>query len=303
MCPVFQRIDSTKQSGRFIMTDNTKKGPPEGIDGTLTIDVEEWFCAHNLSPPLIRRDWELYERRAESSTRRLLDLLDAHEARATFFMLGWVMERSPGLAEEIHHRGHEVATHGYDHRSLTAMTPDEFSKDLDTALKVHAWQLPVDVLGYRAPSFTLTADTQWIIPVLESRGLRYSSSVFPMRGHPVYGMPDAPLEPWRIGTTLMEVPLTVALLSSLRIPCAGGAYLRLLPFSLTQILLRSVRKQGRLLNLYLHPWEIDPGQPRIVIPRGKRIRHYRNLHKTENRLRALLSEFRFTSIKELPCLP
>jgi hypothetical protein len=121
------------------------------------------------------------------------------------------------------------------------------------------------VLGYRAPSFTLTADTMWIIPVLESRGLRYSSSVFPMSGHPVYGMPDAPLEPWRIGTTLMEVPLTIAEFASLRIPCAGGAYLRLLPFSLTKYLLRSVRREGRLLNLYIHPWECDPGQPRIPI--------------------------------------
>ncbi len=272
------------------------------IDGTLSVDVEEWFCAHNLSPPLLRKDWANYEHRAEACTLRLLDVLDEQQARATFFMLGWVMERSPGLAEEIHRRGHEVATHGYGHHALTDMTPDEFTRDLDTALAVHARQLGVDVLGYRAPSFTLREDTRWIIPILESRGLRYSSSVFPMRGHPAYGMPDAPLEPWRIGETLMEIPLTVARFGSLRIPCAGGAYLRLLPFSLMQALLRSVRREGRLLNMYMHPWEFDPGQPRVAISLQKRVRHYHNLHRTEDRLRRLLSEFHFTSIKELPCL-
>lgn len=271
-------------------------------DGTMTVDVEEWFCAHNLSPPLQRTDWEHCERRAESSTRQLLDLLDHHGARATFFMLGWVMERTPALAEEIHHRGHEIATHGYAHHSVIGMSQDEFTRDLDRALDVHARQLKVDVLGYRAPSFTLTAETQWIIPVLESRGLRYSSSVFPMRGHPVYGMADAPLEPWRIGETLMEVPLTVAKIAFQRIPCAGGAYLRLLPFPLSRCLLRSVRRQGRLLNLYLHPWECDPGQPRMTISLQRRVRHYHNLHRTCDRLHRLLSEFRFTSIKELPCL-
>lgn len=284
------------------MTNNTKKGSQGDIDGTLSIDVEEWFCVHNLNPPLLRKDWETYERRAEASTRYLLDMLDTHEARATFFMLGWVMERTPGLAAEIHNRGHEVATHGYNHGSLIEMTPDEFSRDLDAALEVHAQQLSGEVLGYRAPSFTLTEATRWVIPILESRGLRYSSSVYPMRGHPVYGMPDAPVDPWRIGETLMEVPLTVARFGSMRVPCAGGAYLRLLPFPLIQFLLRSVRREGRLLNLYVHPWEFDPDQPRVAISLQKRLRHYHNLHRTGDRLGRLLSEFRFTSIKELSCL-
>jgi polysaccharide deacetylase family protein (PEP-CTERM system associated) len=284
------------------MTHSTETGAERAIDGTLSVDVEEWFCAHNLSPPLLRKEWEEYERRAEACTVRLLDIMDAQQARATFFMLGWVMERSPGLAAEIHRRGHEVATHGYSHHALTDMTPDEFTRDLDAALEVHARQVPADVLGYRAPSFTLRGDTMWIIPILESRGLRYSSSVFPMRGHPVYGMPNAPLEPWRIGATLMEIPLTVAQLASLRVPCAGGAYLRLLPFTLMQGLLRSVRRQGRLLNVYMHPWEFDPDQPRVAISLQKRLRHYHNLHRTEDRFRRLLSEFHFTSIKELPCL-
>ena len=271
------------------------------IDGSLSIDVEEWFCAHNLYPPLSRSEWKSYELRAEASVLRLLDLLDAKRARATFFMLGWVMEQAPDLATEIHRRGHELATHGYEHRPLTEMTSEEFEADLERTLAVHSRQNLPDVLGYRAPSFTLINATLWAVPILEKFGLRYSSSVFPLRGHPVYGMPDAPLSAWRIGSSLMEVPLTVARIASLRIPCAGGAYFRLLPYSLTKALLRSVRKEGRYLNIYLHPWEIDPRQPRLSIPFTKSIRHYHNLHKTEERLQLLLTEFHLTSIKELPC--
>ncbi|MDT8324053.1 MAG: DUF3473 domain-containing protein [Bacteroidota bacterium] len=272
------------------------------VDGTLSIDVEEWFCAHNLSPPLLRRDWERCESRVERSMDRLLDLLDATDSRATFFLLGWVMQRQPQLATEIIRRGHEVATHGYDHRMLTSMDANEFERDLTRCLDLHARQHQGDVCGYRAPSFSLTDATRWAVPVLERLGLRYSSSVFPMRGHPVYGMPDAPLVPWRIGDRLMEVPLTVARWHGLRVPCAGGAYFRLLPFPVTLAFLRSVRREERLINFYLHPWEIDPEQPRVTIPFQKSIRHYHNLHRTEHRLQRLLREFRFTSIKELPCL-
>jgi polysaccharide deacetylase family protein (PEP-CTERM system associated) len=276
--------------------------PGRGIDGALSIDVEEWFCAHNLSPPLLRRDWGRCESRVERSMDRLLDLLDATDSRATFFLLGWVMERQPQLAAEILRRGHEVATHGYDHRALTSMNAEEFERDLTRCLELHAHQHAGGVCGYRAPSFTLTEATRWAIPVLERLGMRYSSSVFPIRGHPVYGMPGAPLTPWRIGDRLTEVPLTVAQWAGLRIPCAGGAYFRLLPFPFTLALLRSVRREGRLINFYLHPWEIDAEQPRVTIPFQKSVRHYHNLHRTEERLRQLLGEFRFTSIKELPCL-
>jgi len=272
------------------------------IDGSISIDVEEWFCAHNLYPPLSRGEWNTYELRAEASVLRLLELLDAKHARATFFMLGWVMEQAPDLAAEIHRRGHELATHGYDHRSLLEMTPEEFAADLERTLAVHSRQNLPDVHGYRAPSFTLTASTLWAVPILEQFGLRYSSSVFPLRGHPVYGMPDAPLSAWRIGPTLMEVPLTVARVGSLRIPCAGGAYFRLLPYGVTTALLRNVRKEGRHLNIYLHPWEIDPQQPRQPISYTRALRHYHNLHKTEERLQLLLTEFHLTSIKELQCL-
>lgn len=272
------------------------------IDGVLTIDVEEWFCAHNLSPPLQRSEWQQYERRAEQSTLRLLDLFEEANTTATFFLLGWVMEHVPDLGQEIQRRGHEVASHGYAHVKITEQSREEFTRDIDTALELHARQRLHAPIGYRAPSFTLTARTMWIVPILESRGLQYSSSVFPMRGHPVYGIPDAPLTPWRIGEHLIEVPLSVADYGKLRLPCGGGAYLRLFPWYMTRTLLHRVRAQDRLLNLYLHPWETDPDQPRLDIPLQKRVRHYTNLHRTSDRLRRLLSEFRLTSIKEMLCL-
>lgn len=272
------------------------------FDGTLSIDVEEWFCAHNLSPPIFRADWQRCESRVEESTQRILDLLDRHQARATFFLLGWVMERAPDLAPEIARRGHEVASHGYDHHKLTDMTPESFAADLDRTLEIHARQLSAPVLGYRAPSFTLTASSLWAVTVLESRGFQYSSSVFPVRGHPVYGMTGVPLTPWRIGETLIEIPLTVARIARQHIPCAGGAYFRLLPYRITRSLLRRVRREGRLINMYIHPWEIDPGQPRQSVSATRRLRHYTNLRRTEERLERLLGDFRFTSIKELPCL-
>ncbi|MCB2206564.1 DUF3473 domain-containing protein [bacterium] len=276
--------------------------PADHSDGALGIDVEEWFCAHNLSPPLLRRDWPRCESRVEASVMRLLDMMEKTENRATFFLLGWVMERHPDLASEILSRGHEVATHGYDHRPLTTMTADEFERDLESALNLHVRQHSQPVIGYRAPSFTLVTETLWAIPILERYGIHYSSSVFPVKGHPTYGIPDAPLSCWKIGDTLMELPLTVAERVSLRIPCAGGAYMRLLPFSMIRSLLRQVRKDGRPLNLYLHPWEIDSDQPRVTLPFSKAYRHYHNLDKTEQRLQLLLEEFRFTPLKEQPCL-
>ena len=280
-----------------------RAGKEESIfEGTLSIDVEEWFCAHNLSPPILRADWEHCESRVEVSTLRILDMLDRHRARATFFLLGWVMERVPDLAPEIAHRGHEVASHGYDHRKLTDMTPESFAADLDRTLEIHARQLSAPVRGYRAPSFTLMASSLWAVPVLESRGFQYSSSVFPVRGHPVYGMTGVPLTPWRIGETLTEIPLTVARIAGQHVPCAGGAYFRLLPYRLTRALLHRVRREGRMINMYMHPWEIDPGQPRQSVSVTRRLRHYTNLRRTEERLERLLSDFRLTSIKELPCL-
>lgn len=270
------------------------------MQNVMSVDVEDWFCVYNLSRLIPYADWDKCESRVERNTARLLSLFGKHEVEATFFVLGWVADRFPDLVREIERRGHEVATHGYSHRLLTFMQPEEFRVDLLRSLEVLAKATSQEVRGFRAPSFSLTRKTLWAVDILKESGIQYDSSVFPMGFHPDYGIADTDLRPYQLTEGLTELPMGVAEVLGRNIPCCGGGYFRLYPYGLTRRLMQRCNEQGRPVIFYLHPWETDPGQPRVEgMPWSKRFRHYNNLEKTEARLERLLGDFSFTSARKL----
>lgn len=266
----------------------------------MSVDVEDWFCVYNLSGHISYQDWDRCESRVEANTLRLLDLFRKHRVEATFFVLGWIADRFPDLVREIEHQGHEIASHGYSHKLLTKMQPEEFRADLERSLEVLAKVTSHKVRGFRAPSFSITRKTLWAVDILKAYGIEYDSSVFPIGFHPEYGIPGSELGPYELADGIIELPMSVAHVLGWKIPCCGGGYFRLYPYALTRHLIRRCHAQGRPLIFYLHPWEADPGQPRVRgMPWTKAFRHYNNLDKTESRLERLLREFSFTSARTL----
>lgn len=274
-----------------------------GSDGGLmtnifTIDVEEYFCAINLRSFTPQSSWEKLPSRVEVSTRKILDLLDEFKCEATFFVLGWIAERIPGLVREIELRGHEIATHGYGHQPLTELNAESFNEDLRHALAVTQPLIKQRIVGYRAPSFTVIPSTIWSYDIMEQHGIGYDSSVFPISFHPDYGFPSSPLSSHQISKKLTEVPMSCIEIKGTRLPSSGGGYFRILPYFCSRLLFRKCNAAGRPVVFYLHPWELDPGQPRYPLPILKRWRHYHNLGKTEERLRRLFRDFSFTSMRK-----
>lgn len=266
----------------------------------MTVDLEDWFCVSNLNEKIPREQWHRCELRVEQNTHRLLNLFEASNVKATFFALGWVAERVPHLLREIEQQGHEIGIHGYYHLQLTKISRDEFSMDLQRAVEaVRQCGVKQHLGGFRAPSFSITKQTMWAFPILEQQGFWYDSSVFPIGFHPDYGISDAPLAPYQVTPSLVEFPLSCAEMFGQRLPCCGGAYLRLAPYLYTQQALRQCNAQGRPVIFYIHPWELDPGQPRVRLPFSKRIRHYYGLEHTEKKMRKLLNDFRFTTVREV----
>lgn len=272
------------------------------MQNAISIDLEDWFCVHNLSAAIRKEDWDECELRVLQSTNRLLSLFDRHETRATFFVLGWVAERLPDLIREIEARGHEIAVHGYNHLLLTEISPQEFDDDLARALKViEACGVKSRPVGFRAPSFTMVNSTKdWALPILEKYDFKYDSSVFPVGFHPDYGMVDAPLGPYKITSGLHEFPMSCLEIFGKRFPFSGGGYFRLFPYAYTKYCMKKVNGQGRPAVFYLHPWELDPEQPRVKnLSLSQRLRHYSNIDQTELRLDRLLRDFKFTTIREV----
>jgi len=270
----------------------------------LTFDIEEHFQVSAFDSPMRRRHWDHFESRVERNTEKLLDLLTVHGVRATFFVLGWVAERHPQLVRQIAVKGHEVASHGYAHELITGQTVTQFRDDVRKSKRILEDLLGQPVLGYRAPSFTITADTLWALQVLVEEGYVYDSSVFPISGflHDRYGIPGANPFLHQLATDagpIWELPLSTARVGGLSLPTAGGAYLRLYPYWVLRHLLRSVENCGQPLVLYLHSWELDPHQPRMRGPLRSRFRHYVNLKKTEERLVQLLNDLQFGPIREV----
>jgi polysaccharide deacetylase family protein (PEP-CTERM system associated) len=273
-----------------------KRGPGAMLNA-LTFDVEEYFHAEVFSNVVRQEDWTLLPSRVGESTRRLLDLLDAHGVAATFFVLGWVADRDPGLVREIRDRGHEVACHGFAHRLIYAMKPAVFQADVRRAKRTVEDAIGAPILGYRAPTFSVVDGTRWALDVLAEEGFRYDSSIFPIR-HDRYGIPNAPRFPHRIGESLgsglVEFPITTLAVGRLRLPFSGGGYFRLLPYPAIRAALQGVNRWERMPGMvYLHPWEVDPEQPRLPVRGLSRLRHYLNLGGTEQKLERLLRDFEF----------
>ncbi len=272
----------------------------------MTVDVEDYFQVSAFDTVVRREDWSSMPSRVVANTRRLLELFDRHAVKGTFFVLGWVAERFPALVRDIGGAGHELASHGYGHRLVYEQSPEEFRADVRRAKAVIEDAGGQQVRGYRAPSFSITDRSLWALDVLLDEGYAYDASIFPIR-HDRYGIPDAPRhrhEIRRAGGILLEAPGSTVRLAGMNLPVAGGGYFRLLPYRWTRwgiARLNQVERQPAIF--YLHPWEIDPGQPRLNAAALSRYRHYRNLDKTHTRLERLLQDFRFTSMSSLLRLP
>lgn len=272
----------------------------------LTIDVEDYFHVQAFAQTIRRDDWDGFTLRVADNTRRILDVLDEAGLHATFFVLGWVAERCRPLVREIAERGHEVASHGYGHEQLFQIGPDRFREDLRRSKAVIEGSCGAAVTGYRAPSFSITKRSLWAFEILVEEGFRFDSSVFPIH-HDLYGMPEAPGEPHLVSTpsgSLAEFPMSTVSFSllgrSLRFPVSGGGYLRILPLRFVSWAFERINtRDGRPVVLYFHPWEIDPGQPRIKAGRLSRWRHYRNLDSTAGKLGRLFSSFRFAPMGQV----
>jgi polysaccharide deacetylase family protein (PEP-CTERM system associated) len=261
----------------------------------MTIDVEDYFQVSALEPYICRADWETMPRRVVSNTNRILDLLSTRGIKATFFVLGWVAERHPKLVRRIAADGHEVASHGYAHKRVTQQSRAEFFEDVTRAKSLLEDVTGERVQGYRAPSYSIGSGTLWALDSLESAGYVYSSSVFPIR-HDLYGMPNAPRFPfYPTRGRLLEVPPTSVRVAGKVLPCGGGGWFRLAPYAAFARAFRSVNlREGQPGVFYFHPWEIDPGQPRVREANLKsKFRHYVNLARMEGKIARLFDEFQW----------
>ena len=279
---------------------NQSSHPP--VVNAMSVDVEDYFHVSVFDGIVPRSQWATMESRVSANTTRLLDLFDEFNVRSTFFILGWVAERHGGLVREIARRGHEIASHGYAHRLIYDQTPAAFREDVRRAKQLLEDASGFRVAGYRAPSYSVTPRSLWALDILIEEGYRYDSSIFPIR-HDRYGIPVSPRDPFPIERergTLMEVPGSTVRVGPLNLPIAGGGYFRLLPYAWTRWgIARLNARERQAAVFYIHPWEIDPDQPRLQAGWLGRFRHYRNLDKTEERLRALLTEFRFGTVASL----
>ena len=271
----------------------------EPVVNAMSIDVEDYFHVSVFDGLIPRSRWDSMESRVVANTMRLLEIFGEFNVRSTFFVLGWVGKRHPGLVREIAAGGHEIASHGYAHRLIYDQTPAAFRDDVRKAKVILEQAGGRAVAGYRAPSYSITPRSLWALDVLAEEGYTYDSSIFPIR-HDRYGIPVSAREPYRIDRgaySLIEVPGSAAKVGPMNLPVAGGGYFRLLPYWWTRWgISRLNTVENRPAVFYLHPWEIDPGQPRLQAGRLSRIRHYRNLDQTEARLRQLLTDFRFDAV-------
>lgn len=267
----------------------------------LTVDVEDYFQVSGFEHVVRREQWNSFPSRVESSTNRLLDLFAEADVTGTFFILGWVADRYPALIQQIKDAGHEIASHGYWHRLVYSQSPHEFREDLQESRRAIREACGVEVLAYRAPSFSITKQSMWALDILAEEGFHVDSSIFPMR-HDRYGVPDANPRIHERKTSLhsiTEIPPSVWRSRYGAIP-VGGGYFRLLPLSLTVKAMNEINHSGSPAMLYLHPWEVDPGQP--VVPKVKlknRFRHRVGLKTCQRKLVNLLRNSNFTSIGQL----
>jgi polysaccharide deacetylase family protein (PEP-CTERM system associated) len=272
------------------------------VVNAMTIDVEDYFHVSVFDGVVPRSRWTRLEDRVCANTERVLGLLEEAQVRATFFVLGWVAARHPGLVRTIAAGGHEIASHGYAHRLVYDQTPAAFREDVTRAKAVLEDASGAEIIGFRAPSYSITPRSLWALDVLMAAGYRYDASIFPIH-HDRYGIPVSARHPYRIdrnGASLVEVPASAARVLGLNVPVGGGGYFRILPYAWTRWgIARINRVEGRPAVFYLHPWELDPDQPRLKASGLSRFRHYCNLHQTAPRLRRLLRDFAFAPMAQV----
>ena len=259
----------------------------------LSVDVEDWFQVGAFEHTIAREDWDGLELRVGDNVARILDLFDEVGVKATFFTLGWIAERNRAAMRAIVDRGHELASHGYDHARVFTLSRTEFAEDLAKSRAILEDAAGQAITGYRAPSFSIDARNRWAHEVLAEHGYAYSSSVAPIV-HDHYGWRDAPrfaFDPVP-GSELVEIPVTTAILRGKRLAAGGGGFFRVLPYGFSRWAIRQVNAEGRPAVFYFHPWEVDPGQPRVAgAPLRSRLRHYTNLSRMAGKLSDLLGDF------------
>ena len=268
----------------------------------FTVDVEEYFQVAALESVVPRNEWAQRGSRLAPSLHLLLDLLAEVQVRGTFFVLGWIADRHPALVRSIADAGHEIGSHGWDHRRVTDQAPDQFRDSVRWSRDVLEQLTGRPVTGFRAPSFSIVPGHEWALDILIEEGYRFDSSLFPIRrpgGR--YGYPGSPVDPYwlqRPPGRLAELPPATLSLGGWRLPAGGGGYFRLFPYQLTRAALRACEHRRMPGTFYIHPWELDPGQPRLPVSCLTRIRHYTGLARTRDKLHRLLREFRFTTMGE-----
>ena len=280
--------------------------PPSIIVNAISIDVEDYFHVSVFDGLVPRHTWDDCESRVSANTERLMKILDEANVRGTFFVLGWVAERFPELVALIASQGHEIASHGLAHRLIYDQTRNAFRDDVRRAKRMLEDITGTPVNGFRAPSYSITPRSLWAIDILIEEGYTYDASIFPIP-HDRYGIPISPRHPYRLDRPnggLVEVPASTVRLWRHNLPIAGGGYFRILPYAWTHWGISRLNHHERQPAVfYLHPWEIDPDQPRLQAGMLSRFRHYRNLHKTEERLRRLLRDFRFGTLHDVMAAP
>ena len=268
----------------------------------LTVDVEDYFQVAALASAIERRSWDSIAPRVDANTRLLLDFFDEYSTKATFFTLGWVGERFPKLIREIHDRGHEVASHGMDHQLIYTYERSRFREHTRRSKEILEQASGAAVRGYRAASYSITKRSLWALDELVDAGFIYDSSIFPVV-HDLYGIPGAKrfihVRPTPKGKHIVEFPPTTARVLGRNWPASGGGYFRLYPYALSRWLLRSVQREQQPFVFYLHPWEVDPDQPRVEVGLKSRFRHYNNLDQCLPRLRRLLTDFKFSTMHDV----
>jgi polysaccharide deacetylase family protein (PEP-CTERM system associated) len=271
------------------------------VVNAMTVDVEDYFQVSAFEPHVDKSHWQTLPCRVEANTERILALFESHQVRGTFFTLGWVAERYPGLVRKIVDQGHELASHGWEHTRVSAQTPREFRADVARTRKLLEDVSGTAVKGYRAASYSLGSTESWAWDELAEAGYRYSSSIVPIR-HDHYGIPDAPRFAFQAAQgRLLEVPITTLALAGRNLNCGGGGWFRLFPYAFSRWALNKVNnEEGQAGIFYFHPWEIDPEQPRLSgLGVKTRFRHYLNLQHTYGRVERLLEDFRWGRMDDI----
>src|ERR1700730_5119420 len=268
----------------------------------LSVDVEDYFMVEAFANSIRREDWDKWPSRVVASTHRTLELFDRHNVKATFFFVGWVAEKFPELVREVYSRGHELACHSYWHRTVYSLTPEQFRSDTRAAVRAIKDAAGVRVCGYRAPSWSITRDCIWALDILGEERFSYDSSIYPIH-HDLYGVPNAQRFPHThtcaSGQTLQEFPPATLRIFGQNFPGAGGGYLRIFPLAYTHWIFRRFEGAYReRVVVYLHPWELDPDQPRVRDTLRSRLRHYTNIRGMETRLDSILSSYQFGPFEE-----